>query len=60
MINLAAKDFEILVEFYNFTGIPVAVILILCETAILWIYLGISGIIGVGFCLLVFFVVLLF
>ena len=60
MINLAAKDFEIFVLFYNVTGVLVAVFVILCETAILWIYLEIPGIIGVGFCLLIFFVQLLF
>ena len=60
MINLAAKDLEIFVHFYTVVGILVAVIVILCDAAILWIYLGIPGIIGVGFCLLIFFVQLLF
>ena len=60
MINLAAKDFEIFVQFYIITGIPVAVIVISCASAILWIYLGIPGIIGVAFCLLIFFIQLLF
>ena len=60
MINLAAKDFEIFGIFYNVVAIPAAVILILCDTVILWIYLGFPGIIGVGLCLLIFFVVLIF
>ena len=60
MINLAAKDFEIFAQFYRVLGIPVAVIVILCDSVILWIYLGFPGIIGVGFCLLIFFVQLLF